>query len=363
MTPTPRLEIRLDHIEHNTATLTRRLARHGISVTAVTKATLGDPDVARAMLRGGATRLGDSRIENVERLRAAGLEVSMTLIRSPSPSHAARVVAGADVSLNSELDVVEALAAAAIAQGTVHGVILMVELGDLREGILAADLPDAVRRTIGLRGVELIGIGTNLACQSGVGPDDDNMAVLSDLVAATEAQCGFGLVRVSAGNSANLDWALDDPPAGRINELRLGESILLGREPLRRTPIAGLHTDAFSLVGEVIESKIKPTRPWGTIHQAAFGTTEPRPDTGPTRRVLVALGRQDVDPDGLTAPHGMTILGASSDHLVLDAGDRPCRVGAELTFGVDYAALLRAMTSPFVARRLRGGPAGSDPHR
>jgi predicted amino acid racemase len=347
---TPRLEIRLDHIEHNAATLVGRLGTQGMSVTGVTKATLGSPDVARAMLRAGVTGIGESRIENIERLRAAGIDAPMTLIRSPAPSQAARVVASADVSLNSEPKVIEALAAAAVARGTTHGVVLMVELGDLREGILPADLPDAVLRTSRLPGVALRGIGTNLACQSGVSPDGGNMAFLSDLAGTIEEQCGVALTLVSGGNSANLPWAFDSHPTGRINDLRLGESILLGCEPLRRTPIEGLHTDAFALIGEVIESKRKPTRAWGTIEQAAFGTATTSPDTGITRRVLVALGRQDVDPDGLRPPAGMTILGASSDHLVLDAGDAPCRVGTELSFGLDYSALLRAMTSPFVAR-------------
>jgi predicted amino acid racemase len=103
-------------------------------------------------------------------------------------------------------------------------------------------------------------------------------------------------------------------------------------------------------VAEVIESKVKPTRAWGTIQQGAFGSQPMRADSGGTSRVILALGRQDVDPDGLTAPLGCEILGASSDHLVLDAGSARPRVGSEVRFDLDYSALLRAMTSPFVTR-------------
>ena len=60
-------------------------------------------------------------------------------------------------------------------------------------------------------------------------------------------------------------------------------------------------------------------------------------------------GRQDVEPDGLVPPPGVTMLGMSSDHLVVDLGDHPAAVGDELAFGVGYGGLLRAMTSPFVA--------------
>jgi predicted amino acid racemase len=135
-----------------------------------------------------------------------------------------------------------------------------------------------------------------------------------------------------------------------VNHLRLGEAILLGREPLHRRPIEGLHTDAFTLVGEVIESKAKPSRAWGELGETAFGAPPTTPDVGTRTRVLVGLGRQDVDPAGLEPPPGTTLLGASSDHLVLDGGETPWPVGAELRFRMGYGALLAAMTSPFVGR-------------
>lgn len=354
----PRLEVRLDRLAHNASTLVTLLGRRGVGVTAVTKATLGSPEVARVLLAAGATGLGESRIENVERLRAAGIAAPITLIRSPMPSQVARVVAAADVSLNTEVDVLVGLSAAATTLGRTHGVVLMVELGDLREGILPVALPGVVRRTLALPGIDLRGLGTNLACQHGIAPDAANMADLTDLVRILEADLGIALPVVSGGNSANLPWLLaPGSDVGRITDLRLGESILLGREPLHRTPIEGLHLDAFTLVGEVIEAGPKPSLGWGTVAQAAFGATTASPDRGTTTRVLVALGRQDVDPDGLVPPAGFTVLGASSDHLVLDAGVAAVAVGTELRFGLDYSALLRAATSPFVERRHLHGPA------
>lgn len=360
----PRLEIRLDRIEHNARTLVDRLRTRGITVTGVTKASLGSAEVAHAMLRGGVTGIGDSRIENIERLRAAGVPGPMTLIRSPMLSQVARVVAHAETSCNTEPQVIDALAAASLARGRTHGVVLMVELGDLREGILPADLVEIARRTLGHPGVELRGIGANLACQSGVAPSDRNMARLSDLVAAVESSCGIEIAVVSGGNSANLDWAFATADAGRIDNLRLGESILLGCEPLRRTPIDGLHLDAVTFVAEVIESKVKPLRPWGERHENAFGArTVERGRVGGestgssrARRAIVALGEQDTDPAGLSPPAGMVVVGASSDHLVLDVGPLDLAVGHEVRFGLDYRALLRAMTSPFVGRSLLGGP-------
>lgn len=356
----PRLEIDLGKIQHNAGTLVDRLAERGISVTGVTKAVLGSEEVACAMLRGGVSGLADSRIENIEAMRHAGVEAHMTLIRSPMLSQAERVVAHADRSFNTELEVVRTLSSVAKRAGRVHGVVLMVELGDLREGILAGDLQHAVLGTLRLPNIALEGIGTNLACRSGVVPGPENMGKLSSLADALEQTLGIELPVISGGNSANLDWALGPMPVGRVNDLRLGEALLLGRDPLTRRPMDGLHTDAVTLVAEVIESKQKPTLPWGEIAQSAFGYMPPPKNRGRIQQTIFALGRQDVDPEGLRLPAGMEVLGASSDHLVTNLGASRLAVGGEMAFGLSYSALLRAMTSGFVDKVWKA-PEGDSP--
>ena len=350
----PRLEIRLDLIESNARSLVDRLERVGIEVCGVTKATLGSPEVAHQMLDAGVTSLGESRIENIERLRRAGIKAEIALIRSPMLSQVDRVVASADVSLNSEIAVIECLSASAERQCRRHCVILMVELGDLREGIMPEDLMEVTRRVLKLPGIKLRGIGANLACQSGVIPDASNMAELSDLATSTEMTLGVELDIISGGNSANLPWALDPETAiGRINHLRLGESILLGREPTRRSLIDGLRSDAVSLIGEVIEVKLKPSEPRGARGQTVSGAVlDRRVGRRESKQVIVALGTQDLDVEGLVAPLGFEIVGVSSDHLVLRTASSALEVGDELRFDVNYSALLRSMTSPFVTRRL-----------
>ncbi len=348
----PRLEIDLDKILHNARTLVQRLARRGISVTGVTKATLGSPEVARTLLRAGVGALGDSRIENIEAMRRARVPASMTLIRTPMLSQVDRVVTHADVSFNTEIEVVRRLSAAAQAAGRTHQIVLMVELGDLREGIMPGDLERTVRETFRLPNIVLVGIGANLACRSGVSPDAKNMAELSALANSIDATFGPMLRIVSGGNSATLEWALSGADIGRVNDLRLGESILLGRETLHRQPIDGLHTDAITLIAEVIESNIKPSEAWGEIAQTAFGEPPPVTNRGLISQAIIAIGRQDTDPCGLSPPPGIEILGASSDHLVADAGLDGLCVGTEITFQLNYSGLLRAATSPYVANVL-----------
>jgi predicted amino acid racemase len=354
MMSAPRLEIDLSKIRHNTRTLVERLGQRGISVTGVTKATLGSAEIAATLLEAGVKRLGDSRIENIEAMQLAHVPASMTLIRSPMLSQVKRVVRHADVSCNTEIEVIRELSLEAQRTGRRHGVILMVELGDLREGIMPDDLTDTVRETLNLPNIEFKGIGTNLACRSGVSPDGKNMAMLTDAADSIESTLGLTVEIVSGGNSANLEWALSGAEIGRINDLRLGEAILLGCETLHRQPIEGLHTDAITLWAEVIEAKIKPSMPSGRIAQTAFGEASPVTDRGLVTQAILAVGQQDVDPSGLKAPAGIDIMGASSDHLILESVSDDLSVGTEVSFQLNYSALVRAMTSSFVTKFMTG---------
>ncbi len=350
MMAAPRLEIDLDKIYHNASTLVKRLACRGISVTGVTKVTLGSAEIAATMRRAGVKALGDSRIENIEAMRLARVTASMTLIRSPMLSQAKRVVMHADVSCNTEIEVIRKLSLEAQKANRIHGVILMVELGDLREGIMPGDLTGIVRETLSLPNIVVKGIGTNLACRSGVSPDSKNMAILSELADSLAVTFGLTVEIVSGGNSANLEWALSGTEIGRINDLRLGEAILLGCETLHRQPIDGLHTDAITLCAEVIEVKVKPSQPSGTIAQTAFGEAPPVTDRGLVTQAILAVGQQDIDPCGLNAPAGIDVMGASSDHVILESDSFELSVGAEVFFQLNYSALVRAMTSPFVTK-------------
>ncbi|MFN7898823.1 MAG: alanine/ornithine racemase family PLP-dependent enzyme [Synechococcaceae cyanobacterium] len=355
----PRLEIDLNRLHHNARTLVERLGRAGIAITGVSKATLGLPEIVATWIAAGVPSIGESRIASIEALHRSAIPVPLLMVRSPMLHEVERVVAHAAISCNSEAVVLRALAAAARAQGLRHGVLLMVELGDLREGILPADLEGIVRLTLALPNLQLLGLATNLGCQHGVAPDASNMAELSALTSAQEARFGIRLPWCSGGNSANLPWLAAGGVAGRINHLRLGEALLLGREPLSRSAIPGLYTDAITLVAEVIESKLKPMRPWGSRQRSSFDHRPAPPSAEAERRweeepqlamrTILALGEQDADPASLSAA-GLSIEGASSDHLIVTGANPALAVGDEQRFQIGYSSLLRAMTSPFVAR-------------
>lgn len=349
----PSMSIDVGKLRHNAVTVSRLLAAQGLGFVGVNKATCGHPDVAKAILAGGPLALADSRVENLRRLREWGFEGETVLLRAPSPSRCAEAVEVADTSLVSEVSIAAPLGEAARRHGKRHNVILMVDLGDRREGVLPGDAPETARQMASLPGVKLIGVGTNLACYGAVIPTREKMEMLLEIKKRVEGAVGFPLERVSGGNSANMPLVMRGEMPRGITELRLGESVLLGTEAVERALIPGCHRDAFAVHAEVIEVVRKPSLPSGKIGQDAFGVVPVFVDKGVRRRAILAIGRQDVDPGGLTpVDEGVTIVGASSDHMICDvedAGER-VKVGSVLSFVPDYSALLRLSTSPYVEK-------------
>ncbi len=350
----PRVEIDLGKIQANARCLVRRLCARGISVTGVTKAVCGHPDVAEAMLDGGVVGLADARIKNVVRMQMEGIKCPISMIRAPLVSEMEDVVRCCDASYNTEMDTILKLGAAAKQQGTSHDVILMVEMGDMREGILPENLNDFATRVSATPGVALKGIAANFACMGNVASTAGDMDMLSRLATQVEGACGPFVELVSGGGSANLPWALGEDSSGRINNLRLGEAILLGTDPLTGHPISGLHTDAFALYAEVIETRNKPS----VIPPASIA-----PELGVLRlvrndddkaRTILAIGQQDTNVRGLTFPSEIMFIGATSDHTVVDTTKSAVSVGSEMKMDMNYSALMRAMSAPDVAKVVHG---------
>jgi len=347
---TPRLEIDLSKIAYNVKKLIELYGSKGISIIGVTKGVCGEPKIANIFVKNGINIIGDSRIANLRRMSEAGIQVQFLLLRLPSLSEVESVVKYADISLNSEIHVIKEIAKVAVRNNIEHKIILMVELGDLREGIMPVDLESIVKEVIGFEGIKLSGIGTNLACLGGIKPDDEKMNFLSSLAQNIEDKFGLELEFVSCGNSEIYSWFKSTEDVKKINNVRLGDSLLIGGKDLHEEPIPGLNYDAFTLVAEVIESKVKPSLPYGKIGLDAFGNIPKFEDRGEIRRVILNIGRQDVLISQLIPRLDIDILGASSDHMILDAKKSDLKVGDEVRFDLNYGAMLAAMTSPYVLK-------------
>lgn len=356
-----RMLINYDRIHRNALAVNVMCSLRGINVVGVVKACCGNPEVAHAVVAGGIRVLGESRLQNIVRLRNAGIAADFMLLRSPRISEAMDTVRHAQISLNSEPAVLRALSQAASAAGVRHQVILMVELGDRREGIMPEDVAAASKEITALPALELAGIGVNWACVGGVLPSVEKLELFTDIAKEIERVLGQPLPVVSGGNTANLDLLLQGKTPDGINQLRIGEAILLGTNVPPNNPLPGLLQDTFEVMAEVIEVRTKPSLPDGVVYQDAFGRHPHWVDRGLRRRAIVAMGEQDLRVSGLAAKRpGVTIVGASSDHMVLDVSDAdpPVYVGEELAFRPGYSAVATAMVNPDLIRTFEDHPFG-----
>jgi predicted amino acid racemase len=216
--------------------------------------------------------------------------------------------------------------------------------------MLPADLPAFLERVNAMDHIDVAGIGVNLTCYGAIVPDEENLGLLAELARQSEKQLGRPLL-VSGGNSGSIGLATSGRMPESVDNLRIGETILLGVDTLTREPTLGLHLDALTVQAPVVECLVKPSLPLGTIAQDAFGNRPSFADRGDRRRAICALGRQDAPPEGLVpVDPAVEVLGASSDHLILDVHDldRPPALGDAITFVPNYAATLQLFTSPYV---------------
>lgn len=349
----PRIEIDINKVKHNTKVLVDLCKKHHIGIAGVTKVFCAIPQVANAMIEGGVKYLADSRIENLKKL--AELNIPKLLLRLPMISQVHEVVKYADISLNSELSTIEELSKEAIKLNKVHEIILMVDLGDLREGVWVDDVNSIVKEILKLKGIKLKGIGTNLTCYGGVLPNKENLGQLAGIADEIKNEFNIELDIISGGNSSSLYIIEKNEIPDKINNLRLGESIVLGRETAYGNSIDNTYQDAFKLAAEIIELKVKPSIPIGEIGMDAFGNKPTFEDKGNRKRAILAVGRQDVNPDNLIPINEkIEIIGASSDHLIIDVTDseKEYKVGDEIKFNLEYGALLQLTTSEYIHKQI-----------
>ncbi|WP_116474129.1 alanine/ornithine racemase family PLP-dependent enzyme [Zobellella maritima] len=338
---------------HNAAFLDALCNKHeySISWTPVTKVVCADPDIIQALLNKGYHALADSRIENLKSIKKISPNCQTTLLRLPGLHEIAEVIRYADVSLVSEIETIKKLQEMAQDVGVIHKIILMIELGDLREGILAEHLSDIGRLILAQSNIEWLGIGTNLTCYGGVIPTREIMMELLATKQQVEKELGHSLSIISGGNSSILPLLMERQIPEGVNQLRLGEALFFGKETAYGGKIPGMYDDIFTLQAEVIEVKEKNSIPRGPVGMNAFGEKPVFIDKGRHRRAIVALGEQDVPAADLSPlDPSIEIIGGSSDHLILDVSGSDTRVGDVLSFRLNYRSLLYAMTSKYVGK-------------
>ncbi len=357
-----RLVIDLEALRHNVATIDAWMRAAGARWTLVTKVLCGEPTILRALAAMGVRSVGESRLANLDDVTTAMPRAEIWYLRPTHPSAVAAVVAHCGVSLNSEIETLRLIDAEAGRRGVLHRALAMVELGDLREGMLPVHLPAFCEAAQRLRHVRLVGLGANLGCLAGVLPTSEHFAQLALYRELIELKLGCRLPIVSAGTSV----ALPQLRAGRvplgINHYRIGEAVFLGTDLVSGGTIPGLRDDVVILRAEVAELKRKALAPSGELGADAHVLADPARGRLGERgwRALISIGQYDAECGGLLpldARH--VVAGASSDLTVLNLGDDAggLRVGDDVGFRLRYAALLRLMGSRYVAKVVQGAAA------
>jgi predicted amino acid racemase len=356
----PVLEVDLKRLRANTKIVTQVCAKSGISVAGIIKGFGGIIEGAFEMAEGGCVQIGSSRIEQLKALKDKGMKTPMLLVRIPMACEIQEVVRYSDMCLVSEKETLVMLDKEAKIQNKKYKAILMYDLGDLREGVFTREeLLDLAQFTeYELHNMELEGIGANLSCYGSVAPTTKNLTELSEAAVEIEKKINRKLNIVSGGGTTTLPLLMRGGVPEKINHLRIGEGIANTQDlPLYwDTYIEGLDADTFVLKAQIIEINEKPTHPIGELMVNAFGEHAHYEDRGIRKRAIVALGNQDVGDSSKLVPRdkGIKVLGASSDHTILDIHDsqNSYKLGDIVEFNVLYQAMLFTSLSDFIAKKI-----------
>lgn len=349
----------IDKLKSNFDYLELLFEQKNIQWAVVTKLLCGNKDYLRALLSFNIRQICDSRVSNIRMIKEINPQVETIYIKPPAKRSIRSIVRYADISVNTELETIKLLSEEAQRQGKTHKILIMVELGELREGIMREDLIAFYSQIFEMKNIEVVGIGANLSCLYGVLPSHDKLIQLSLYEQLIEAKFNRHIQYVSGGSSVTIPLIfLNQLPAG-INHFRIGESLFLGTEAYNNAPLEHMQTNVFTLYSQIIELIEKPQVPTGEMSTNMEGhTTEFDPELiGKTSyRALIDMGLLDIDVNHLTPTDpDIEIAGGSSDMLVIDLKENPRNYKASdlLEFQMDYMGILRILNSKYIEKRIK----------
>lgn len=352
------LKLYRDKLRDNFEFLKEQFYENEIAWGVVSKLLCGNELYLKELIDLGVDEIHDSRISNLAKIKEINPEVQTVYIKPSSKRNLAKMVRYADVSLNSELDTIRWISEEAGRQEKVHKIIIMVETGDLREGVMGDHLVEFYAQVFELPHIEIIGLGTNLNCLNGIMPSADKLIQLSLYKQIIELKFNKEIPWVSAGTSVTLPLMFNKQLPQGINHFRIGETLYFGLDLFEEKVIEGMHGDVFELYTEIIEMQEKPLLPSGTlaanpqgevaeIDQSLYGKS--------SFRAILDIGLLDVDPKYLIADDGeFEILGASSDMLILNLGENRLgyKVGDLVKFRLKYMGALAVLNSDYIEKKV-----------
>lgn len=334
-------------------------SKQGIQWSVVSKMLSGTKSFLVELLKLDIKQICDSRVTNLKMIKSLNPDIETIYIKPPAKRSIPNIVKYADISMNTEIRTIQLLSQEAQKQNKVHKIIIMIELGELREGVMGDDFMRFYEQVFKLKNISVVGIGSNLSCLYGVLPNHDKLIQLSLYEQLVEARFDRQIPYVSGGSSVTIPLLLQNLLPKGVNHFRVGETLFLGTDVYNNIPLPKMHADVFRLYSEIIELIEKPMMPTGetatNVEGMSFEIIEDLVGKT-TYRAIIDMGLLDVDQKHIEpVDPNISFVGASSDMLVIDLGEnhKGYKVGDLLEFTMDYMGVLRIINSKYIDKRVR----------
>ncbi|HRP90505.1 MAG TPA: alanine/ornithine racemase family PLP-dependent enzyme [Edaphocola sp.] len=324
----------------------------------VSKVFCGSRLYLKEIIGLGIRQICDSRITNLKIIKSIDPSIETVFIKPAAKRYISSVVKYADASFNTEYETIKMLSDEAVRQDKLHKIIIMIELGELREGVMREDFVDFYAKVFKLPNIEVAGIGTNLTCMYGVLPNQDKLVQLCLYEQLIEAKFNKTIPYISGGTSVTIPLIAKGLLPKGVNHFRVGESLFLGTDVYNNQPNPNLHQDVFKLYAEIIELREKPMIPDGNLGHNLTGdelSFEDEQSNDTSYRAIIDIGLLDVEANHIfPTSKNIKIVGSSSDMMVVDLGEdyKHYKVGSLIEFNLNYMGILRVMNCDYVDKRI-----------
>jgi len=347
-------------LRHNYQQLKKLFDEHEIDWAIVTKLLCGQEELVKEVVDLGIDEICDARISNLKVIKElAGDKVQTVYIKPPANENIEDLVKYADASFNTEFETIRAISEEAGRQGKTHKIIIMIELGDLREGVMGEELMDFYGSIFKLPNIQVTGIGANLNCLHGVMPSADKLIQLSLYEQLIEAKFGRHIPWVTGGTSVVIPLLQTRQLPKGINHFRVGETLFFGTDIVNHGPMEGMEQDVITLYAQIIEISEKPMMPIGELEANPQGETFEVDESlygKTTHRAILDVGSLDISSDYLIPfkDQNIEFVGSSSDMLVIDIHDneRGYKLGDFMPFHLKYMGALTLFNSDYIEKRI-----------
>jgi len=352
------LKLYRDKLKHNYQFLDDLFKKNDIKWGVTTKLLCGYEVYLNEVINLGPSEILDSRVSNLKAIKHVNPDVRTVYIKPPPKEAISDIVRYADVSFNTELSTIKLLSKEAVKQDRQHNVLIMIEMGDLREGVMREDLLNFYEQIFELPNISVVGIGTNLNCLHGVMPSKDKLIQLSLYKQLIELKFKKNIPLVSGGTTVTIPLLLKGEVPIGINHFRVGEGLFFGIDLFTNETIEGMESGVFELYTQIIEISEKPMVPSGELGANPKGEVSELDESlyGKTHyRAIIDIGYLDINPDFLVSVNPkLKIIDASSDMLVLDVGENEMnyKVGDIIRFQLKYMGALGLMNSNYIEKRV-----------